>query len=85
QLAKTLGAGPALAQRFTDTSHTLVDLEVRSQLSGRWRMATMNIIFATIPALLYLVAGLPATSGGMTIGTLVAFTGLQATLFRPLM
>lgn len=84
-LAKTLGAGPALAQRFTDTSHTLVDLEVRSQLSGRWRMATMNIIFATIPALLYLVAGLPATSGGMTIGTLVAFTGLQATLFRPLM
>ncbi|UEA59856.1 ABC transporter ATP-binding protein/permease [Gordonia otitidis] len=84
-LAKTLGAGPALAQRFTDTSHTLVDLEVRSQLSGRWRMATMNLIFATIPALLYLVAGLPATSGGMTIGTLVAFTGLQATLFRPLM
>ncbi|GAB33749.1 ABC transporter ATP-binding protein [Gordonia otitidis] len=84
-LAKTLGAGPALAQRFTDTSHTLVDLEVRSQLSGRWRMATMNIIFATIPALLYLVAGLPATSGVMTIGTLVAFTGLQATLFRPLM
>lgn len=84
-LAKTLGAGPALAQRFTDTSHTLVDLEVRSQLSGRWRMATMNIIFATIPALLYLIAGLPATSGGMTIGTLVAFTGLQATLFRPLM
>lgn len=85
QLSKTLGAGPALASRFTDTSHHLVDLEVRSQLSGRWRMATMNIIFATIPALLYLVAGLPATSGGMTIGTLVAFTGLQAALFRPLM
>ena len=85
QLAKTLGAGPVLAQRFTDTSRTLVDLEVRSQLSGRWRMATMNIIFATIPALLYLIAGLPATSGGMTIGTLVAFTGLQAALFRPLM
>lgn len=85
QLSKTLGAGPVLAERFSDTSHRLVDLEVRSQLSGRWRMATMNIIFATIPALLYLVAGLPATSGGMTIGTLVAFTGLQAALFRPLM
>ncbi|MGW5521946.1 ABC transporter ATP-binding protein [Gordonia sp. NPDC003950] len=85
QLSKTLGAGPVLADRFSDTSHRLVDLEVRSQLSGRWRMATMNIIFATIPALLYLVAGLPATSGGMTIGTLVAFTGLQAALFRPLM
>ncbi|NLU82295.1 ABC transporter ATP-binding protein [Rhodococcus sp. HNM0569] len=85
QLAKTLGAGPAMNARFADTSHVLADLEVRSQLSGRWRMATMNMIFAAIPALLYLVAGLPATSGGMTIGTLVAFTGLQGTLFRPLM
>ncbi|WP_442240714.1 ABC transporter ATP-binding protein [Rhodococcus sp. TAF43] len=85
QLGKTLGAGPAMSDRFTDTSHRLVDLEVRSQLSGRWRMATMSIIFSAIPALLYLAAGLPATSGGMTIGTLVAFTGLQTTLFRPLM
>ncbi|PTR43046.1 ATP-binding cassette subfamily B protein [Rhodococcus sp. OK611] len=85
QLGKTLGAGPAMSERFADTSHLLADLEVRSQLSGRWRMATMNIVFAAIPALLYLAAGLPATSGGMTIGTLVAFTGLQAALFRPLM
>ena len=45
----------------------------------------MSIVFAGIPALIYLVAGLPATSGGMTIGTLVAFTALQGTLFRPLM
>ncbi|GAA4489835.1 ABC transporter ATP-binding protein [Rhodococcus olei] len=85
QLGKTLGAGPAMAARFADTSERLTDLEVRAQLSGRWRMATMNIVFAAIPALLYLAAGLPATSGGMTIGTLVAFTGLQAALFRPLM
>lgn len=84
-LGKTLGTGPAMSERFARTSTELADLEVRSQLSGRWRMATMNIVFAAIPALLYLVAGLPATSGGMTIGTLVAFTGLQATLFRPLM
>ncbi|MDV6297131.1 ABC transporter ATP-binding protein [Rhodococcus aetherivorans] len=84
-LGKTLGTGPAMSTRFARTSTELADLEVRSQLSGRWRMATMNIVFAAIPALLYLVAGLPATSGGMTIGTLVAFTGLQATLFRPLM
>lgn len=85
QLGKTLGTGPALSERFSETSTRLVDLEVRSQLSGRWRMATMSIIFSAIPALLYLAAGLPATSGGMTIGTLVAFTGLQTTLFRPLM
>lgn len=85
RLAKTLGAGPRNADRFADTSAGLVDLELRASLAGRWRMATMQIVFAVIPALIYLVAGLPATSGGMTIGTLIAFTGLQATLFRPLM
>ncbi|MBF0663505.1 MULTISPECIES: ABC transporter ATP-binding protein [unclassified Rhodococcus (in: high G+C Gram-positive bacteria)] len=84
-LGKTLGTGPALADKFAKTSADLADLEVQAQLSGRWRMATMNIVFAAIPAVLYLVAGLPATSGGMTIGTLVAFTGLQGALFRPLM
>ena len=63
-LGKTLGAGPAQSQRFTGTSDDLVTLEVRSQLAGRWRMATMSIVFAGIPALIYLAAGLPATSGG---------------------
>ncbi|HET6392261.1 MAG TPA: ABC transporter ATP-binding protein [Blastococcus sp.] len=84
-LGKTLGAGPAQSHRFSGTSDDLVALEVRSQLAGRWRMATMSIVFAGIPALIYLAAGLPATSGGMTIGTLVAFTTLQGALFRPLM
>ncbi|GHE09085.1 ABC transporter ATP-binding protein [Klenkia taihuensis] len=85
QLSKTLGTGPAQSERFARTSQELVALEVRSQLAGRWRMASMSIVFAGIPALIYLFAGLPATSSGMTIGTLVAFTALQGTLFRPLM
>ncbi|KGN37902.1 ABC transporter ATP-binding protein [Knoellia subterranea] len=85
RLSKTLGAGRRHAERFATTSEELVDLELRSQLAGRWRMATMQIIFSAIPAMIYLIAGLPATSGGMTIGTLIAFTGLQAGIFRPLM
>jgi ATP-binding cassette subfamily B protein len=85
RLAKTMGAGQAVADRFSVTSSELVDLEVRAQLAGRWRMATMSVIFAIIPALLYLAAGFPATSGGMTIGTLVAFVALQSAVFRPVM
>ena len=84
-LTKTLGAAPALASRFEQTSHDLVGLEVRSQLAGRWRMATMQVVFAAVPAALYLAAGFPATSGTLTIGTLVAFVSLQGSLFRPLM
>ena len=84
-LTRTLGAASRMNDRFTATSSDLVDLQIRSMLAGRWRMATMTVVFAAIPAAIYLVAGLPATSGGMTIGTLVAFTALQSTLFRPLM
>ena len=84
-LSKTLGLGPQQSAHFAEGSRGLVDLELESQLAGRWRMATMQIIFAAIPAAIYLVAGLPATSGGMTIGTLIAFSTLQAGIFRPLM
>jgi ATP-binding cassette subfamily B protein len=85
QLSKTMGTGAALVDRFTASSTRLIDLELRSELAGRWRMAAMSIIFAAIPAVIYLSAGLPPTSGTLSIGTLVAFTTLQAGLFRPLM
>jgi ATP-binding cassette, subfamily B, bacterial len=84
QLAKTMGTSQSLVQRFTASSARLIDLELRSQLAGRWRMASMSVIFAAIPAAIYLAAGLPLTAGAMTIGTLIAFTTLQNTLFRPL-
>jgi ATP-binding cassette subfamily B protein len=85
QLAKTMGTGPALIERFTASSARLIDLELRSELAGRWRMASMSIIFAAIPAILYLSAGLPFGGRPLSIGTLVAFTALQSGLFRPLM
>jgi ATP-binding cassette subfamily B protein len=85
QLSKTMGAGPSLVERFTASSARLIDLELRSELAGRWVMASMSVIFAAIPAVIYLCAGLPVAAGTMTIGTLVAFTALQSGLFRPLM
>ncbi|MFC0419205.1 ABC transporter ATP-binding protein [Glutamicibacter bergerei] len=85
RLAKVMGTGTLDAEQFTDSSSKLIDLEMRSALAGRWRMAAMSIIFAGVPAILYIVAGLPVTGDGMSIGTLVAFTGLQAGIFRPVM
>jgi ATP-binding cassette, subfamily B, bacterial len=84
-LSKTLGTGPSLVRRFTESSARLIDLELRSQLAGRWRMASMSVLFAAIPAVIYVSDGLPMTAGTMTIGTLIAFTTLQGQLFRPLM
>lgn len=84
RLTKTIGAQARVARDFDTVSHSLIELEIESQLAGRWRMATMQIIFAVIPALVYLLAGLPATSEGMTIGTLIAFSALQSQVFRPM-
>jgi ATP-binding cassette, subfamily B, bacterial len=85
QLSKTMGTSASLIERFTASSTRLIDLELRSELAGRWRMASMSVIFAAIPAIIYLSAGLPMTAGTLSIGTLIAFTTLQAGLFRPLM
>src|SRR5262249_8692679 len=84
QLAKTMGTGPALVRRFTRSSARLIELELRSQLAGRWRMASLSIIFAAIPAVIYLAAGLPVSAGTVSIGTLIAFTTLPTSLFRPI-
>ena len=84
-LGKTMGRSPELAERFERESAALADIEVRSRMAGRWRMASVQMAFAAMPALIYLFAGLTIANGGgaITIGTLVAFTTLQTRLFFP--
>ncbi len=85
-LGKTMGRAPELAVRFSRESGELADLEVRSRMAGRWRMASVQMAFAIMPALVYLFAGLSLAGGSTTIsiGTLVAFTTLQTRLFFPI-
>ncbi|MEA2283435.1 MAG: ATP-binding cassette, subfamily bacterial, partial [Solirubrobacteraceae bacterium] len=81
-LGKTMGRGPALADRFETESERLADLEVRSRMAGRWVMSFIQTSFAVMPALVYLFAGL--APGAASIGTIVAFTTLQTRLFFPI-
>ncbi|HXD57269.1 MAG TPA: ABC transporter ATP-binding protein, partial [Thermoleophilaceae bacterium] len=85
-LGKTMGRGPELARRFGDESQELADLEVRSRMAGRWRMASVQMSFAIMPALVYWFAGFNFAHGGnaISIGTVVAFTTLQTRLLFPL-
>jgi len=85
-LGKTMGRAPDLAERFTAESEQLARLEVASRMAGRWRMASVQMAFATMPALVYLFAGMTMASGNaaITLGTLVAFTTLQTRLFFPI-
>ncbi|MFL5824930.1 MAG: ABC transporter ATP-binding protein [Thermoleophilaceae bacterium] len=85
-LGKTMGRGPELARRFRDESGELADIEVRSRMAGRWRMSSVQMSFAILPAAVYWFAGMSIAGGGnaISIGTVVAFTTLQTRLLFPI-
>ena len=81
-LGKTMGRGGELADRFERESSQLSELEVRQRMAGRWVMASIQTSFSVMPALVYWFAGQPFI-GGISLGTVIAFTTLQTRLFFP--
>ncbi len=84
-LGHTMGRSASLADSFGTESAKLSDLEVSSNMAGRWRQSTIQIVMSAMPAVIYWVTGLTGRGDHMaiSIGTLVAFTTLQQNLFRP--
>jgi ATP-binding cassette subfamily B protein len=82
-LGRTMGRGGELADRFERESSELAELEVRQRMAGRWVMAMIQMSFSIMPALVYWFAG-QSFVGGISLGTVVAFTTLQTRLFFPI-
>jgi ATP-binding cassette, subfamily B, bacterial len=84
-LGVTMGRTQALSSAFATDSRELADLEVRSEMAGRWQMAVFTTAMALFPALTYFLGGhllfADPDGSGVTIGTLVAFIALQSGLF----
>ncbi len=84
-LGRSMGRSPELTEGFAGDASGLADLEVRSQMAGKWQQSTISITFAAVPAVTYWLGGLALAGGSaVSIGTLVAFTTLQSSLFNPL-
>ncbi len=85
-LGKTMGRSGELVNRFSSESSELADLEVRARMAGRWRMASVQMSFAIMPAAVYWFAGYSSVHGHavISIGTVVAFTTLQTRLLFPM-
>jgi ATP-binding cassette, subfamily B, bacterial len=85
-LGKTMGRSHELVDRFSGESRELADLEVRARMAGRWRMASVQMAFAIMPAAVYWFAGYNIAHGhdAISIGTVVAFTTLQTRLLFPM-
>jgi len=85
-LGKTMGRSHELVDRFSSESSELADLEVRARMAGRWRMSSVQLAFAIMPAAVYWFAGYNIAHGhdAISIGTVVAFTTLQTRLLFPM-
>ncbi len=83
-LARTMGRGPHLVQRFTRISGDLAKLEVKSHTAGEWQWSLISFALAVLPAMTLLAGGLlMQTDNPATIGTLVAMIALQEQLLWP--
>ena len=85
-LAKSFSQQAAEVRRYDNQNKVQIGLQVRQAMSGQWFFAMVQIFLSSIPAIIYLVAGFLISGGvDVTIGTIVAFTTVQARLLFPLM
>ncbi|MPZ13307.1 MAG: ATP-binding cassette domain-containing protein [Chloroflexi bacterium] len=70
--------------RFVGKNRELMDVQVRSNMLGRWLRMLLQVMEALGPALIYLVGGHLVLSGQMTLGTLIAFIALLNRLYGPM-
>jgi ATP-binding cassette subfamily B protein len=86
-LSKSFNRQPTEVKRYQDENDNQVRLQVSQQMSGQWFFALVSVFLSSIPAIVYLVAGWLIVGGstGITAGTIVAFTTVQARLLFPLL
>ncbi len=86
-LSKSFNQQHAESTRYRKENANQVKLQVRQAMSGQGFFAVVQVIMASVPAIIYLVAGFLIVGGtdSITAGTIVAFTAVQARLLMPLM
>jgi ATP-binding cassette subfamily B protein len=86
-LSKSFNRQRTESERYDAENANQVRLQVRQAMSGQRFFAVVQVIMASVPAIIYLVAGLLVSDGAgtLTAGTIVAFTTVQARLLMPLM
>lgn len=91
-LSKVYNRQPLESARYGAENDNQINLQVRLSMSGQWFFGLVNVIMSSVPAIIYLVAGLliaRANDQGLdpaiTAGTIVAFTAIQSRLLFPLM
>jgi ATP-binding cassette subfamily B protein len=85
-LIKVFGGSQRAQETFSEGNQELSDTQVRRQMLGAWLFASTMALFSVAPVLVYLIAGyqlINSDNPPLTIGTIIAFTALQARLVGP--
>ena len=86
-LSKLFGQQQREIRRFHDENVQLADLTLQQQMTGRAFFTIVQVFFSLTPVVIYLIAGYllsGSAATGLTAGTIIAFTTLQARLFFPI-
>jgi ATP-binding cassette subfamily B protein len=86
-LSKAFNRQRTESQRYQVENRNQISLQVKRAMSGQGFFAVVQVLMASVPAVIYLVSGylIAGERGGITAGTVVAFTTVQARLLQPLM
>ena len=86
-LSKLFGRQEREIQRFHEENQHLADLTLQRQMTGRTFFTLVQVFFSLTPIIIYVIAGYLLSgdgTAGLTAGTIIAFTTLQARLFFPI-
>ena len=83
-LVKLFGSSGSEEEQFRDRAARVRDIGVRIAMSNRLFFAALTAVASLATALVYLVGGLLAISGTVSVGTLIALTLLLARLYGPI-
>lgn len=91
-LAKTYSRQGAETERYASENRHQIELQVRQAMSGQLFFGVVQVFMSAVPAIVYLASGWLIASAqdqgfepGITAGTIVAFTTVQARLLFPMM
>lgn len=91
-LAKTYSQEQAETERYAAENRNQIELQVQQTMSGQVFFAGIQVFMSAVPAIVYLASGWIIAYGqgagfdaGITAGTIVAFTTVQARLLFPMM
>ncbi len=85
-LSKAFNRQRTESGRYADENANQIALQVRQTMSGQGFFAVVHVLMSSVPALIYLAAGVLIVGdvGDITAGAIVAFTTVQARLLMPL-